>query len=219
MRTSRPTAITPAWCAPALSHAIYAFERTARAPWCGPVAVGRDVPIAPPRLGAVPGLASRAFAARRGGAPRFRGAGGDRTPRPARLWGAHGDAPSKTLSVCYLQSHATAGAWRRWRGRGGREGSGRADCKAVHRAEARRRDGDIAPYRHYARGGSPSPANFARNAPALCTIPPSLAPRCRTPLRTPRSGPVAVRRRAIARGGSPPRAAAPWRGAVARRAK
>ena len=50
-----------------------------------PVAVGRDVPIAPPRLGAVPGLASRAFAARHGDAPRFRGAGGDPTPRPARL--------------------------------------------------------------------------------------------------------------------------------------
>ena len=29
-----------------------------RVPWCGPVAVGRDVPIAPPRLGAVRGLAS-----------------------------------------------------------------------------------------------------------------------------------------------------------------
>ena len=26
---------------------------------------------------------------------------GDRTPRPARLLGAHGDAPGKTLSVCY----------------------------------------------------------------------------------------------------------------------
>ena len=30
------------------------------------------------------------------------------TPRPARLMGAHGDAPRKTLSVCYLASRATA---------------------------------------------------------------------------------------------------------------
>ena len=36
------------------------IPRYSRAPWCGPVAVGRDVPIAPPRLGAVRGLASRA---------------------------------------------------------------------------------------------------------------------------------------------------------------
>ena len=41
--------------------------RTARVPWCGPVAVGRDVPIAPPRhcprwlTAAVRGLASRIF--------------------------------------------------------------------------------------------------------------------------------------------------------------
>ena len=43
----------------ALSHAIYAFERTARVPWCGPVAVRRDAwPLSPvgaphPRLRAL----------------------------------------------------------------------------------------------------------------------------------------------------------------------
>ncbi len=36
-----------------------------------------------------------------------------------------------------------------WARRGGGEGAG---CKATHRAEARRRDGDIAPYRHATRG-------------------------------------------------------------------
>ena len=50
---------TRAVCA-AITHAHYtACAPRGRAPWCGPVAVGRDVPIAPPRLGAVRGLASR----------------------------------------------------------------------------------------------------------------------------------------------------------------
>ena len=85
----------------------------------------------PPRAGRPGGQASRSTATgphhgamRRDGARwRRRGRGAiikrrwtlrGQTPRPARLWGAHGDAPSKTLSVCYLPSHAP-----RWRGGGG----------------------------------------------------------------------------------------------------
>ena len=34
------------------------------------------------------------------------------------------------------------------------EGGGEGGCQAAHRAEARRRDGDIAPYRHAAREGA-----------------------------------------------------------------
>ena len=54
MRTSRPTAITPAWGAPPLhtrnSHTIYTALGAHRlCPVVRPVAVGRDVPIAPPR--------------------------------------------------------------------------------------------------------------------------------------------------------------------------
>ena len=56
----------PCCAVPARSHCAVS--------WCGPVAVGRDVPIAPPRRGAVRGLASCAQLGR----------WGDRTPRPAR---------------------------------------------------------------------------------------------------------------------------------------
>ena len=54
---------------PPLPRARHGIPHPARVPWCappyparvplrGPVAVGRDVPIAPPRHGAVRGLAS-----------------------------------------------------------------------------------------------------------------------------------------------------------------
>ncbi len=51
-----------------------------------PPAAPRPRPSLVPRCGMVPRLAAGES---------------NRTPRPARLWGAHGDAPRKTLSVCY----------------------------------------------------------------------------------------------------------------------
>ena len=57
-------------------------------------------------IGAVRGFASRSPASPRrvprcGMVPRLAAGESNRTPRPARLWGAHRDAPRKTLSVCY----------------------------------------------------------------------------------------------------------------------
>ncbi len=97
----------------------------------------------PPRAGRPGGQASRSTATgphhgamRRDGARwRRRGRGAiikrrwtlrGQTPRPARLWGAHGDAPSKTLSVCYLPCHAP----RRWRG--GAMGTSRPTATGPH---------------------------------------------------------------------------------------
>ena len=78
--------------------------------------------------------------------------------------------PRKTLSVCYLASRAprwrtaTGSAWcarRRDRATGPHGDGARprgaangAGCQAAHRAKARRRDGDIAPYRNGTRAWS-----------------------------------------------------------------
>ena len=66
------------------------------------------------------------------------------TPRPARLWRAHGDAPCKTLSVCYLPSRA-GGAAARHEEEGAKPHGGAS-------REARRPS--IAPYCQAARGWS-----------------------------------------------------------------
>ena len=60
MGTSRPTAITPAKFARALRPPFTTPVHTARAPWCGPVAVGRDG--RPPRPWGLPTLPARAAA-------------------------------------------------------------------------------------------------------------------------------------------------------------
>ena len=76
-------------------------------------------------LGIPRSLAARStLVPRCGMVPRLAAGKSNRTPRPARLWGAHRDAPRKTLSVCY------------------------SPCS---RALPGRRDRDIAPYRHYTR--------------------------------------------------------------------
>ncbi len=80
--------------------------------------------------------------AREGGGERVRAARRgwvDRTPRPARLLGAHGDAPSKTLSVCYLPWRGGGGEppWAMWRGGASREcGEPPRAVAAKHRALA-----------------------------------------------------------------------------------
>ena len=82
-------------------------------------------------IGAVRGLASRAILL---SAPWY---GAEALPRMGMTKrralrgykGAHGDAPGKTLSVCYLPLRT----------------------RITHGHGAMRRDGDIAPYRHYTR--------------------------------------------------------------------
>ncbi len=96
-------------------------------------------------------------------APRRGGAMGRsrRVRGPAAHRDADRAATCKTLSVCYLLSRAPR--WRAATGKG-------AGCQAAHRAVARRRDGDIAPYRNGTRAvrGEGAPRDVSMGAMRGC---------------------------------------------------
>ena len=126
-----------------ITRAITSAVRTARAPWCSPVAVGRDVPIAPPRLAAVRGLASRT----------------PRTPSPRAI--TRGGSPPRCAAehraawqVAHAESFACRGSVR-----------GMVHGRAAHPARWSAA-GPPGP-RPFARGGSPLPAVAHRPPPPL----------------------------------------------------
>ena len=114
--------------------------------------------------------------------------GTDAAPCAAR--GAHGDAPA-TLSTC-------------------------ATCQAAHRAEARRRDGDIAPYRNgtaprdTATGHEAKPRTAPRRGGAMGTSRPTATGPHHRARRWERGG-------ASREGGEPPRAVATKKRALPQR--
>ena len=205
--------ITHAWCArhhyaratghatrgTRITPAIYAAVPHGAPPLRGPVAVGRNVPIAPPRRIARGGSPPRCAAWHRAHAESFacrgsvRGTVRGRVAHPARCRDRAAITPAHYLWAHYPRPRGTritrAARWSAATARGGSPPS------------------RLAPYRHYTR------SSRARITPPVRTRP---CARCRAPW----CGPVAVGRdvpiappRRIARGGSPPRCVA-WRCAI-----
>ena len=125
------------------------------APSCG-LAVGRDVPIAPPRLGAVRGFASRALVARTARTPWCGpvAVGRDAWP-PLPVAARH-----RSTRLCIVHTlrvlHAVAcqrglPARDTVRGRDAQPARCHNRAAITHGALPGRRDRDIAPYRHYTR--------------------------------------------------------------------
>ena len=158
MGTSRPTAITPAWGAPPLPTRITPPVRPARTPWS--CAVVRS------RCGTARCLAANA----RGGFPTLPARAAALLPVAARHRGARLGIPH-TLRVLHAAALSAARC-----AAGPRTRRDVMIAPPLHprnshdhgeRALPGRRDGDIAPYRHYTRMGCSAitPAKFARSLP------------------------------------------------------